>query len=158
MMRRSLLARLDLTRIEAVIAEAERGTSAELRVAVAGLFWGRARSVAERAFGRMGMRATQSRNGVLLFVIPWRRRLEIVADDAAAAAIAPAFWQAVVDRVRVSFAAERYTEGLLDAVATIGAELAGPFPPPKTGRNVNELPDQVDVGGRPPSSAPDTKG
>jgi uncharacterized membrane protein len=142
--RRALLARLDRARLERAIAAAERGTSAELRVAIAGLFWARPRRLAERAFVRLGMRATKERNGVLLFVAPWQRRLELVADDAAATRVSAAFWREVVRSVEHAFRERRYTEGLEAAITAIGVELARHFPPP-AGPNPNELPDRVVV-------------
>lgn len=142
MTRRGLLARLDRARVEAAIASAERATSAELRVAIAGAFWGGPRRLAERAFVKLGMSATAERNGVLLFVAPWHRRLELVADDAAATRVAPAFWQATVQMVETAFREGRFTEGLEGAIASVGAELARHFPPP-SGPNPNELPNAI---------------
>lgn len=142
MTRRALLAQLDRARVERAIAAAERATSAELRVAIAGAFWGRPRALAEGAFVKLGMRATAARNGVLLFVAPWHRRIELVADDGAAAVVAPAFWQQIVHELERVFAERRYTDALETAVAAVGAELARHFPPP-AGPNPNELPNAI---------------
>jgi uncharacterized membrane protein len=145
MTRRALLRRLDHARLEAAIAEAEARTTGELRISVAGLFWGSAEALADRAFERLGMQATRDRNGVLLLVLPWRRQLIVRADVGLAAKVAPELWQTVVAAAAALFQQQRFTEGLLGAVAAIGATLAQHFPA-NTDPNADELPNQIDRG------------
>ena len=72
---------MDAARVEAAIRSAERASAIELRVSIAGLFWGDPQRLAEKAFQRLGMNATAGRNGVLLLVAPWRRRVVVLADQ-----------------------------------------------------------------------------
>jgi putative membrane protein len=146
MTRRSLLRRLDHTRLEAAIAAAEARTTGEIRISVAGLFWGSAEALVSRAFVRLGMHATGDRNGVLLLVLPWRRQLIIRADVGIDAKVTPAFWQETVAVATALFKQQQFTEGLLGAVATIGSALAQHFPAPPAGSNPDELPNQIDRG------------
>jgi uncharacterized membrane protein len=129
--------------VEAAIAEAERASTGEIRVSIAGLFWGPSRWLAERAFGRLGMRGTRDRNGVLLLVLPWRRQLVILGDTGIDGRVAAGFWQQVVADAAILLRAGRFTEGLCGAVAAVGAELARHFPA-GTQPNPDELPNKID--------------
>lgn len=145
MTRRKLLAALDVARVEQAIARAEDTCSIELRVSVAGLFWGDADAMARRAFARLGMTATRDRNGVLVFLAPWRRKAIVLPDagiNAKIAADAP-LWSATVATITQAFAAARFTEGLVAALDDLARGLAPAFPP--TAR-ANELPDRIDRG------------
>jgi uncharacterized membrane protein len=145
MTRRALLRQLDHARLEAAIAEAEARTTGEIRISVAGLFWGSAEALVDRAFVRLGIVATRDRNGVLLLVLPWRRQLIVRADVGLAAKVAPELWPTVVAAATSHFRQRRFTEGLLGAVATIGATLAHHFPSDAE-PNPDELPNQIDRG------------
>jgi uncharacterized membrane protein len=144
MTRRRLLAQLDAARVEQAIRDAERACAIELRVSIAGLFWGDPQRVAEKAFQRLGMRATAGRNGVLLLVAPWRRKVVVIADQGIISKADPTLWSAVVDKVTAAFQQGHYTEGVLGAVDTLARHLAPLFPP--LPGDVNELPDAIDRG------------
>jgi uncharacterized membrane protein len=144
MTRRGLLARLDARRVEEAIGKAESAAAIELRVSVAGLFWGSCQRVAEKAFARMSMSSTRRRNGVLLLLAPWRRRVVILADQGITARVDASLWSATVNRLTADFRGDRFTEGLLRAIADLAAALAPHFPP--TGRPPDELPNRLDRG------------
>ncbi len=142
MTRRRFLARLDAPRVEEAIRRAEQVCAIEVRVSIAGLFWGDPQGVAEKAFRRLGMARTAGRNGILLLIVPWRRRVVVVADDGITSKIERPFWRGVVETVTEAFRSARYTEGLVEAIDGLGRSLA-PFFPPRPG-DVNELPDTID--------------
>jgi uncharacterized membrane protein len=143
--KRGLVRRLDRARIEAAIAEAERRTTGEIRVSVAGLFWGSSRRFAERAFRRLGMTATRARNGVLILVLPWRRQLVVLGDSGIDQVVGQPFWDEVVAKASTALREGRFTEGLLEAVTSVGRALAAHFPAAAPGEaNPNELPDTID--------------
>jgi uncharacterized membrane protein len=144
MTRRWLLARLDAPRVEQAIRAAERACAIELRVSIAGLFWGDPQRVAEKAFLRLGMGATAGRNGVLLMVAPWRRKVVVHADQGITSKVDPAVWSGVVQTVTTAFKQEHYTEGMVAAVDALARHLAPLFPP--LPGDVNELPDAIDRG------------
>jgi uncharacterized membrane protein len=144
---RGLLARIDTARIEAAIRAAELRTSGEIRVSVAPFFWGNVQRAAERAFERLGMTATHERNGVLLFVVPARRRLVVLGDAGIHARVGPAFWERVAQAVAQRFRAGDFTGGLEDGVTSVGAQLAEHFPHAGH-QDRNELSDAVDFAPR----------
>jgi uncharacterized membrane protein len=135
---------IDVTRVEAAIKAAERGTSGELRVAVCRFyFWGDVRRAAESAFARLHMDRTRHRNGVLIFVAPRLRRFAIVGDVGIHKQVTPTFWNDLADDLAHDFRAGDLTGGLERAIATIGGRLADRFPPDPTAGD--ELPNQVVV-------------
>jgi uncharacterized membrane protein len=143
MSRRKLLAQVDGARVTEAIQKAERLTSGEIRVSVARLFWGDVYRAAERAFDRLGMTRTRDRNGVLVFVVPARRRFAILGDSGIHAKVGQAFWDRVTEAVTERFRTGDFTGGLVRAIEMIGEELAAHFPY-DAASDRNELPDDVD--------------
>src|SRR3990167_8956642 len=76
---------IDVSRVRAAVEAGERRTAAEIVVSIAPFFLGRAWSAARRAFERLGVARTRERNGVLVFVVPSRRQVVVLADDNALA-------------------------------------------------------------------------
>jgi uncharacterized membrane protein len=136
-----------LSAIETAIAEAERGSSAEIRFAVEtaldlpDLWRGKSpRARALEAFAELRLWDTEHRNGVLIYVLLADHDVEIVADRAAAARISTGEWEAACRLIEEHFRAGRFETGAVAGVASVGALLAGHFPPGTGGRN--EQPDQ----------------
>ena len=142
--RQAWLASLDQPRIEAAIAAAEARTSAEIRVSAAPVFWGSVKRTAQWAFERMGMARTQERNGILIFVVPARRKFVVLGDVAVHSRVGQEFWDGLADTLSREFRKDRFTEGLIAAIGQIGVQLAAHFPPQPDA--VNELADAVDLG------------
>lgn len=136
---------LDLDRVRAAIGAAEQRTSAEIVVSIAPFFLGRTWAAARRAFARLGIARTRQRNGVLLFVVPARRKVIVLADDGALARIDPGVWDDIATRIAAACARGHGTAGLVDGIERLAGALAGPFP--RERGDVNELPDQPVVGG-----------
>jgi uncharacterized membrane protein len=141
MTRRGFLSRLDVAEVERAVRRAEEASAIELRVSVAGLFWGSADRVARRAFRRMGMATTERRNGVLLFVAPWRRKVVVFADQGITAKVDAGLWSSVIATVADAFRTGRFTDGLVAALGNLAAALAPHFPPVA---RANELPETID--------------
>jgi uncharacterized membrane protein len=145
--RHKFLRRLDAHAVEQAIARAEIRTTGEIRVSIAGFFFGSSRRLAERAFRRLGMHATRDRNGVLLLVEPARREVVVLGDEGIHVHVGDAFWTEIAARVTAHFREGRFTEGVVEAVDAIGDALARHFPADdKAGVNPNELPDTIDLG------------
>jgi uncharacterized membrane protein len=143
--RRSWLHRIDTARIEEAITRAEARTSAEIRVSVGPFFFGDVQRAAERAFARMGMHQTRERNGVLLLVVPARRRFAIVGDEGVHAVVGQHLWDELRAIVSAAFRHDHFTEGLVGAIDRIGERLAAIFPA-RERDNPDELPNAVDFG------------
>jgi len=141
--RRKLLKTIDQERVLAAIREAERRTSGEVRVSVSPFFWGSVRRVAERAFNRMGMRATKDRNGILFFIVPARRRFTVLGDEGIHARVGQDFWEALAVVLSEHFRKGEFTKGLVKAIEAAGEKLAEHFPY-DAAADVNELPDEIE--------------
>ena len=134
---------IDVGAIERAVRDAERSTSAEIRVAIPRFFlWGDVRRAAEDAFAALGMDRTRERNGVLLYISPRRRRFAVVGDVGVHARVTGAFWDELAARVAEALRAGVLTTAVERAVAEIGTRLEVLFPAP-AGPNVNELPDTL---------------
>jgi uncharacterized membrane protein len=135
---------IDLDRVEAAIRTAERGTSGEIRVAIARFyFWGDVRRAANAAFARLGMHRTRRRNAVLLYLAPRRRKFAVIGDAGIHERVTDAFWSAISKKLEGELHAGDLTAGLEHAIATIGERLAEHFPPDP--QDTNELPDRVSL-------------
>lgn len=144
---RKLLKSIDTRRIEDAIRAAEHRTSGEIRVSIAPLFWGNIRRQAEKTFARLGMTRTQSRNGVLFFIVPSRRRFVVLGDEGIHRHVGDDFWRAIAAAMSESFRRGDFTEGIVRGVLEVGTKLAHHFPH-QAGQDTNELPDEVDFGPR----------
>jgi hypothetical protein len=148
MMHRAKLKKLiDGDTIKAAITEAERRSSGEIRVSVSTFFWGDARRTAEKAFARMGMDRTAERNGVLFFIVPSRKKFVVLGDQGIHAKVGQDFWDAVASAFSQRFAKGDFTGGLVHGITEAGLRLAEHFPS-QGPRDVNELSDDVDFGGK----------
>src|SRR5512137_95160 len=120
--RRRLLKAVDVERVKAAIAAAERQTSGEVRVSVARFFWGGVRGAAERAFARLGMARTKDRNGVLFFIVPARKKFVVLGDVGIHAKVGQEFWECVARLMSEHFRKGEFTEGLVAAIGEAGRE------------------------------------
>ena len=143
MSRRSLKQCVDQVQVVAAIRAAERVTSGEIRVSVAHFFWGDVEKTAEKAFRRLGMENTADRNGVLIFLVPSRKRFAILGDKGIHEKVGQAFWDDVSACLSAHFRRGAFTEGLVEGVRMVGDRLATHFPSAGDADR-DELPEDVD--------------
>ena len=143
MSRRSLKQCVDQVQVVAAIRAAERVTSGEIRVSVAHFFWGDVEKTAEKAFHRLGMENTADRNGVLIFLVPSRKRFAILGDTGIHEKVGQGFWNDVSACLSSHFRRGAFTEGLVEGVRMVGDRLATHFPSAGDADR-NELPEDVD--------------
>jgi len=143
--RRQLMKTIDVDRVKAAVAEAERATSGEVRVSVARYFWGPVRPAAEHAFARLGMSKTKDRNGILFFIVPARKKFVVLGDEGIHAKVGQEFWDCVAGLMADHFRKGEFTEGLVRAIGEAGRQLAEHFPYDAS-YDINELADDVDFG------------
>ena len=147
MTRRALRKCVDEARVVQAIQAAERASSGEIRVSVATFFWGDIEKAARKAFLRLGMDQTAQRNGVLIFLVPSRKRFVVLGDEGIHAKVGQAFWDTVAATLSEHFKRSAFTEGLVQGIGKVGEGLAQHFPWAGEADR-NELPDDVDFGGR----------
>lgn len=139
---KDFLGRLDHDRIVAAIRDAEGRSSGEVRVYVQrGELEGDAFDHARKKFAKLGMQATRERNGILIFVAPRARKFAVIGDEGIHRKCGDEFWQQLVERMRVHFQNENFTDALVEAIEEAGKLLARHFP--KGAAPSNELPDEI---------------
>ncbi|MFO1049617.1 MAG: hypothetical protein U1E52_17185 [Geminicoccaceae bacterium] len=99
-----------------------------------------ARRLARDQFFELGLHRTSARTGVLLFVSPHDRYVEVIADAGVPGPLPDAAWQPCVDAVRDEARAQHLAAGLERALELLGAELRERLP--GMGDDRNELPDR----------------
>src|SRR5262245_34826513 len=143
---RTLFSENDLDAIAAAVAEAERGTSAEIRVHLERRLPRRSDALARatRLFTRLGMHATAERNGVLLYLAVHDRKLAIVGDQGVHAHVGEPYWQRVRDAMVERLRAGAPRDAVVHAVTDVGLVLNKFFP--RRPDDTNELSNEVSLG------------
>jgi len=101
----------------------------------------RASRLAREQFVARRLHTTRDRAGVLLFVSAFEHHVEIVADEAAAAAVPDAEWDRAIAAFVGPVRAGRTADGFLAAIDVIDGALARAFPAPPGDRD--ELPNAL---------------
>jgi uncharacterized membrane protein len=138
---RRFLSQLDHDRIVAAIAEAEKKTSAEIRVHVTRHKPEDLEERAKRRFELLGMTRTAHRNGVLIYIAPKLRRFRILGDAGIHEKCGEDFWKETASELESHFRKGQFTEGLVHGIAKVGRVLAEHFPRHATDKD--ELPNEL---------------
>ncbi len=96
---------------------------------------------ARQVFSQLRVWDTESNSGVLFYVLMAEHRIEIVADRGIAARVTSSEWQAICNRMRVTYARGDWREGSLAGIAAAHGLLAQHFPEDRPGQR-DELPDR----------------
>ena len=140
---RGFLAEADLDAVTQAIGAAELRTSAEIRVHLDHRCPGEPMARAVAVFEHLGMHRTAARHGVLIYVSVGDHKLAVLGDQGIHERVGQVYWERLVDAVLAHFREERPRDGLLHAVAEVGAVLARHFP--RRSGDVNELSDLVSI-------------
>jgi uncharacterized membrane protein len=135
--------KLDDGCVVAAIEAAEQSTSGEIRVFVSRrrLRGGDIIARAARRFEKLGMTATQERNGVLIYFMPLEHRFAVIGDTGIHEKCGASFWEDVAAGIREHLARGEFTEAVVGAIARAGEVLARHFP--RSGDDRDELPNAV---------------
>ncbi len=141
---RRFMSAADLDAVARAIAEAERHTSAEIRVHLDHRCAGDPIKRAVEVFERLGMHRTKERHGVLIYVAVIDRKLAVIGDAGIHARVGDAYWQGLAAAATRHFREERSRDGFIHAVGELGQILRQHFP--RRPDDTNELGDQVSIG------------
>lgn len=123
------------------IAEAEKLTSGEIRIAVEKHCKGEAFDRATAYFAKLGMDKTKLRNGVLIYLAYEDHKFAIIGDKGINKVVEPDFWEITKVAMQAHFAGGNVASGLIAGITTAGEKLALHFPY-QTG-DINELPNDI---------------
>jgi uncharacterized membrane protein len=127
--------------IQTAIKEAEENTSGEVRVHMESNLSGDVLDRAAWIFKKIGMHKTENRNGVLFYLAVMNKKFAVIGDRGINRKVPEGFWDETREILENHFRTEKYSEGLVKAILTIGKQLKEHFPH-KRG-DVNELPDDI---------------
>jgi len=141
---REFLSDEDLASVARAVAQAEAGTSAEVRVHLDHACEEEPLRRAIRIFERLGMHRTAARNGVLVYISVTDHKLAVIGDAGIHERVGATYWQELVDAVRERMRQQRSREGLIHAIGELGGTLGRHFP--RRPDDANELSDEVSLG------------
>ena len=138
----------DLKDIADAIAEQEKRTSGEIRVAVRQKRSRKEQSLtveqlARHEFVHLGMMKTKERTGILIFILLEAREFFILADEHINKKVGPDTWRIVAQGMAGAFAKKEFRRGMIEAVRNVADHLATHFPIRPGDKN--ELPNTVDI-------------
>lgn len=125
---RKLLTAAETAAVEVAVKEAERNTSAEVKVVFVRHCWGDMKAKAQRIFRDLGLDKTKQRNGVLLLFVVANREFLIYGDEGIHQKVGPDFWNDVRNEMADAFREKRFGAGISHVVQRIGQKLAQYFP------------------------------
>ena len=127
----------------AAIGAAERRTSGEIRVHLEHRCpGGDPLARGRRVFERLGMTATEARNGVLIYVATGDRLFAVLGDRGIDEIVEDGFWDDVTAAMGERFRDDDFAGGLEEGILRISAKLAERFPYAGAA-DANELPDEI---------------
>jgi len=137
----TFLTREQKLQIRDAIKEAEGETSGEIRVHIETSLTGNVLDRAAWIFNRIGMHATDERNGVLFYLAVRNKEFAIIGDGGINAKVPENFWDKTKAIIQKHFSQGKYTEGLIEGILMAGNQLKEHFPRKKD--DTNELPDEI---------------
>ena len=123
------------------IAEAEKATSGEIRVAVEKHCHGSAFERATEYFAELGMDKTAQHNGVLIYLAYEDHKFAIIGDKGIDNVVPDDFWETTQVAMKAHFLSGNLAEGIVAGIALAGEKLALFFP--YQSGDVNELPNEI---------------
>ena len=137
----SLFSDIEQDRIAHGIAEAEKATSGEIRIAINKHCEGDAYQTATEYFAKLDMDKTAQRNGVLIYLAHADHKVAIIGDSGINRLVPDNFWETTKIAMSAHFAKGNLADGIIAGVALAGEKLALFFPY-QTG-DINELPNDI---------------
>lgn len=128
-------------RIIEAIKAAEMNTSGEIRLHLEERCKADAVTRAKEVFEKLGMTATEQRNGVLFYLAVKDHKFAILGDKGINDLVPAGFWDSVRDMMQDHFRHGRFLQGLCEGIEQAGHELKEFFPCRED--DVNELDDDI---------------
>ena len=130
--------------IKQAIMNAELETSGEIRVHIENKCKGDVIERASYVFKRLEVHKTELKNGVLFYLAIKNRKFAVLGDKGINEVVPEDFWDQVKFDMLNHFREEKFTDGLVEAITTVGSYLKEHFPYQKD--DINELTDEISFG------------
>jgi uncharacterized membrane protein len=129
-------------KVKRCVGDAEKKTSAELKVILVRYCWGDIRQKAARLFRKFRLHETKNRNAVMIMLVLADREFLIYGDEGVHEKAGQAFWDDVRNKMAACFRDGKFSDGLCLGISLIGGQLAQHYPPEQEDKN--EISDNVD--------------
>lgn len=123
------------------IATAELKTSGEIRLHISNFCFGSEIKAAEKVFTKLKMHQTKERNGVLIYIATFSRKVAVVGDEGIHQKLGNEFWQKVVNQLIQKFKENKKAEALSECIIECGEQLGKFFP--RQSDDKNELTNTI---------------
>ncbi len=123
------------------IREAEKNTSGEILVHIDNFCFGNAMKCAHKVFTKLKMHHTKERNGVLIYIAVFHKKIAIIGDEGIHQKLGKVYWNELIQRLITQFKANKKGEGLTEIILECGKQLGRFFP---RVNKTNELKDTID--------------
>jgi len=127
--------------ISSAVAEAEKLTSGEIRIAIDKHCEEDAFDRATAYFTKLNMEKTKSRNGVLIYLAYEDHKFAIIGDYGINKVVPNDFWETTRTAMQAHFEGGNLAQGIIAGVTLAGEKLAMFFP--YENGDVNELPNDI---------------
>jgi uncharacterized membrane protein len=127
--------------VNSAVKEAERRTSAELKVVLARHCWGDLKTKAHKVFRELGLEHTEQRNCVLILLVTTNREFLIYGDEGIHAKVGQSLWDDVQLGMQEAFGRGKLGEGIAFGLRRIGDKLAQYFPHQRN--DVDEISNEI---------------
>jgi len=137
----SLFSDIEKEKIASAIADAEKATSGEIRIAIDKHCEADPYEKAIEYFVKLDMDKTARRNGVLIYLAHADHKFAIIGDIGINQLVPDDFWETTKIAMTAHFAKGDLAAGIIAGVTLAGEKLALFFPPEKG--DINELPNDI---------------
>lgn len=137
----SLFSDIEQEKIANAIADAEKATSGEIRIAIDKHCEADPYEKAIEYFVKLDMDKTARRNGVLIYLAHVDRKFAVIGDIGINQLVPDDFWETTKIAMTAHFAKGDLADGIIAGVTLAGEKLALFFPPQKG--DINELPNDI---------------
>jgi uncharacterized membrane protein len=127
--------------VTAAIADAEKLTSGEIRIAIEKHCPEDAFERATTYFSKLNMEKTIHRNGVLIYLAYEDHKFAIIGDNGINKVVPDDFWETTQIAMKAHFASGNFASGVIAGISLAGEKLAMFFP--YDNGDVNELPNDI---------------
>lgn len=127
--------------IAAAIADAEKLTSGEIRIAIDKHCEGEALEKAAAYFAKLGMEKTKNRNGVLIYLAYEDHKFAVIGDYGINKVVPADFWETTRTAMQAHFTGGNLASGIIAGITLAGEKLAMFFP--YQNGDINELPNDI---------------
>ena len=138
---KKFLSEAESGKINSAMKNAERKTSAEIKLVIARHCWGNIKTKASKIFKKLTLDKTKERNCVLILFIVTNREFLIYGDRGIHEKVGQGFWDDIRDKMEAAFEQDEFADGISQGVRLVGEKLSKYFPHQRD--DVDEISNEI---------------